>query len=370
MKRVLRFLREEAVLSIAVVLALLSAAVVPPDAAYLGYIDFDTLLLLFALMAVMAGFRQLGLFTRLGQGLLGRVHTTRQMTLLLVLLPFFFSMLITNDVALLTFVPFAVTVLNMAGERKLLLKVAVLQTVGANLGSMLTPMGNPQNLYLYARSGMSLLAFLALTGPYVLLSLLCLAVLAALPRSRAVSVTAEEAAAPLGRGGMILCTAGFLLCLGSVAKLLPPLYAAAAVAVGALVFDRRLLRRVDYALLGTFVAFFVFIGNMGRMEWFRALLDSVLLGREAVVAVAASQVVSNVPAALLLSGFTERWDALIVGCNLGGLGTLIASMASLISYKQVALAAPGGRKRYLLLFTACNVGLLSVLLGLYALLSL
>lgn len=130
------------------------------------------------------------------------------------------------------------------------------------------------------------------------------------------------------------------------------------------------LRRVDYALLGTFVAFFVFIGNMGRMEWFRALLDSVLLGREAVEAVAASQVVSNVPAVLLLSGFTERWDALIVGCNLGGLGTLIASMASLISYKQVALAAPGGRKRYLLLFTACNVGLLSMLLGLYALLSL
>ena len=363
-----RFLKGEVVLTVAVVLALLSAIAVPPDAAWAGYIDWDTLALLFSLMAVTKGLQQLGLFDALGAALLRRMATTRQMVLVLVFLPFVFSMLITNDVSLITFVPFALTVLHMAGQDRLVIPTVVLQTAAANLGSMLTPMGNPQNLYLYNCSGMSFGAFCALMLPYVVLSGVCIAVLGALPRS--VPVHADLPRTELGdKRKMALCAVGAVLCLGCIAKVLPPLGVAAVTAVVLILGDRKLLAKIDYSLLGTFIAFFIFIGNMGRIESFQNFLSGILAGHEVAVAVLASQVISNVPAALLLSGFTSDWSGLLIGTNLGGLGTLIASMASLISYKQLAREFPEKKKRYFLWFTVCNVALLLLLLLEYALLS-
>lgn len=361
LKRCLSFLRAEAVLCAALVLAAVSALAVPPDAAYADYIDWDTLLLLFSLMTVMAGFQKLGFFSRMGSRLLGWVSGTRRMLLVLVFLPFFCSMLITNDVALITFVPFAVTVLRMAEREDLLAPLVALQTVAANLGSMMTPMGNPQNLYLYAKSGMGLSAFLWLMLPYGLASGLCIGLLL-LPLGNAPTPRVSLETRPGNGRGLLCCAAGFALCMLAVGNVLPPAAAAAVVAAGALILDRNLLTRVDYALLGTFLGFFIFIGNMGRVEWFRALISHALTGHEELAAVLASQVISNVPAALLLSGFTDQWEPLIIGCNLGGLGTLIASMASLISYKQISVALPAQRKRYFKLFTACNLFLLVLLL--------
>ncbi len=360
-KRLLRFVRAETVLSVAVVLAVLSAFVVPPDAEYTGYIDWETLALLFSLMAVMKGFQQAGLFGCLGGRLLRRVRTSRGMLLVLVFLPFFFSMIVTNDVSLITFVPFAFTVLTMAGQRRLMIPLVVLQTVAANLGSMFTPMGNPQNLYLYGRAGMSFGALCGLMLPYVAISGVCLVILVLVQKSETIQhVQVDTAVARPGRLAVYL--AGFALCLLGIFDLVPPLAIAAVVAVYLLITDRHLLAQVDYSLLGTFVAFFVFIGNAGRIGPFRDFLVAALDGRVELVAVLASQVISNVPAALLLSGFTQDWPALIVGCNLGGLGTLIASMASLISYKQIVREAPQLRGKYFLWFTLCNVGLLLLLL--------
>lgn len=361
-RRVRDFIKGEVVLTAAVVLALLSAIAVPPDAGYAGYIDWDTLALLFSLMAVTKGLQMLGLFDALGAALLRRTATTRRMVLALVALPFFFSMLITNDVSLITFVPFALTVLRMAGQDRLVIPTVVLQTAAANLGSMLTPMGNPQNLYLYNRSGMDFGAFCALMLPYVALSGVCIGVLCVLPRS--VPVHTDLPSIELGdKRKMALFAVGGLLCLGCIAKLLPPLGVAALTAVVLLLIDRPLLTKIDYSLLGTFIAFFVFIGNMGRIESFQNFLSGILAGHEVAVAVLASQIISNVPAALLLSGYSSAWPQLIVGCNLGGLGTLIASMASLISYKLVAKQYPEKRPRYFLWFTLCNVGLLVLLLA-------
>ena len=361
LQRAKAFIKSEVVLTVAVVLAILSSIAVPPDAAWAGYIDWDTLALLFSLMAVTKGLQGLGLFDALGAALLRRMAATRQMVLVLVFLPFVFSMLITNDVSLITFVPFALTVLHMAGQDRLVIPTVVLQTAAANLGSMLTPMGNPQNLYLYNRSGMSFGAFCALMLPYVVLSGVCIAVLCVLPRS--VPVHTDLPATPLGdKRKMALCGVGALLCLGCIAKVLPPLGVAAATAVVLIIGDRPLLARIDYSLLGTFIAFFVFIGNMGRIESFQNFLSGILAGHEVAVAVLASQVISNVPAALLLSGYSSAWPQLIVGCNLGGLGTLIASMASLISYKLVAKQHPEMRPKYFVWFTLCNVGLLALLL--------
>ncbi len=357
------FAKAEAVLTVAAVLALASAFVVPPDKKYLDYIDFDTLLLLFALMAVMAGCQKLGVFSRIGNRLLSSIRSRRVMLLALVFLPFFFSMLITNDVALITFVPFGLIVLKLARQERLAVPLVVMQTVAANLGSMLTPMGNPQNLYLFAQSGLPLGEFLLIVLPYALVSALALLAAAFFTKNEPIEFApaSSDALSPSDKKRLAAYAALFAVCLASVAKLLPPWASALVVAAAFLLLDRSVFRKVDYALLGTFVGFFIFVGNMGRIESLRALLDELLVGREQAVAILASQVISNVPAALLLSGFTENYRALIVGTNLGGLGTLIASMASLISYKQVCREYPRLRGRYLLVFTAANIAMLLLL---------
>ena len=380
MTKLIRFIKQEAVLSVAAVLALLSAFFVPPDGAYLGYIDFRTLAILFSLMTVMAGLRQQGIFDRMGRALLALTGSTLQLVLVLVGLCFFGSMFITNDVSLLTFVPFTFVVLNSLGaeaRKKLILPVVCMQTIAANLGSMLTPIGNPQNLYLYGRSGMGMGAFVALMLPYTLASLALLA-------GWAVWLCRGGSPVRKGTGGPFLApqqsvaadgriiwmdAALFVVCLLAVVRVLPYPVAFGAVLAATLLADRATLGRVDYSLLLTFVAFFVFIGNLGRVEAFSDWLRQIIAGREVLVAVLASQVTSNVPAALLLSGFTQDVQALIIGTNLGGLGTLIASMASLISYQQIAREEPAGKGRYFALFTLSNLLFLAVLLALWAILA-
>mgnify|MGYP001124227258 FL=1 len=375
--RIKKILQQETVLTAAFVLAVVSALIVPPDEAYLGYIDWNTLLLLFSLMAVMAGFQKLGIFKAVGRRLLSKTRDTRQLLLVLVFLPFFFSMLITNDVALITFVPFAIIVLRLSQQEKLLVPLVVLRTRSANLGSMLTPMGNPQNLYLYAKSGISLTAFLQLMLPYTIASGLCLSAGILMIKKEALNplaLTADSFSKESAQGEstlpkFICYSVGFLLCLLCVAKLLAPIIAAAIILFFLLLTDSALLKKIDYSLLGTFVCFFVFIGNMGRIERFCTLLARLLTGHERIVAVLSSQIISNVPAALLLSGFTDKYPLLIVGTNLGGLGTLIASMASLISYKQVAREYPALKGKYFGSFTLANLVMLAVLLALSVFLS-
>ena len=367
MRNIFAFLKREAVLSVAWLLALASMALVPPDGGYRDYIDFDTLMLLFALMAVMAGLQQLGLFRRLGEALLARTATTRQLEGVLLFLPFFTSMAVTNDVALITFVPFALEVLRLAHREDRLIPVVVMQTIAANLGSMTTPIGNPQNLYLYAHYGLGLGVFFRTMLPLTLASALLLALFLLLGRSRPLSVPALGRSTQAIGPGLWLYLLLFLLCLGAVAKLMPVWAVFLMVLAALLLADRRVLGKVDYSLLLTFVGFFLFVGNLGRLPAFRTLFQGLLTGHEVLCAVLASQVISNVPAALLLSGFTDNGQALLVGTNLGGLGTLIASMASLISFKQIARAYPRLRGQYLLRFTLANVVFLLALLAVYIL---
>ena len=245
--------------------------------------------------------------------------------------------------------------------------VVTLMTIAANLGSMLTPIGNPQNLYLYTASGRSFLSFVGLMLPYTLFAaaLLATVILCACPNPK-ISVALTEKQKRLPAKPLVLYSVLFFLCLLTVVKLIPATVLFPVVVAVLLIFNRKLLLKVDYSLLLTFAAFFVFVGNMGRVPALHAFILQVVTGHEQTVAIAVSQIISNVPAALLLSGFTENTDALIIGTNLGGLGTLIASMASLISYKQIALQYGAQKKRYLLLFTLWNVLFLAALLLLSA----
>lgn len=373
MKKFIEFFKAETVLAIALLLAVVSMFIVLPDAQYVEYIDFRTLSILFCLMAVMVGMQEVGLFRFTAEKLLVKVKNTTQLVLILVLLCFFFSMLITNDVALITFVPFTFIVLGMLGtevEKGLIIPVVVFQTIGANLGSMLTPMGNPQNLYLYGKSGMGLLNFLGLMLPYTALSLillvLCSVFLGKKSGQGKIAVVLKEKTLlkgkekALARYGLL-----FAVSLLAVAHVLDYRICLAVVLAAFLIWDRALLKRVDYALLLTFIGFFVFIGNMGRVPFFNDLLQKLVAGNEVVTSVISSQVISNVPAALLLSGFTDNVQGLIVGTNLGGLGTLIASMASLISYKYIAKENKCSKGAYFGYFTVANVAFLVMLMALW-----
>ncbi len=362
--RILDFIKKETILTIALLLAVVSMFIIPPSAAYADYIDWNTILLLFNLMAFVAGFQKLGVFSLIGSALLKKIHTSRQLALILIFLPFFFSMLITNDVALITFVPFALIVLRLSGKEQILLPVVVLQTLAANLGSMLMPMGNPQNLYLYTLSGMSLAAFIKLMLPLFLLAAVILLLAVFFIKNTPVEiVTASSDKAKLAVPSLFSYGILLILCLLCVLKYFPPIWLTGIICLYLVIRDRGIFPKIDYSLLATFIGFFIFIGNISQIESFRAALQGIIASHEIPVAILSSQIISNVPAALLLSGFTNRYADLIIGANLGGLGTLIASMASLISYKQIAREYPDKRLPYLGLFTAANLIMLGILYG-------
>ena len=369
MKKVWDWCKREVVLCIAIVLAVVSAFFVHPDKGYIEYIDFRTLAILFCLMAVMAGLQKIGTFRFVAEKLLERVKNIKGLIFILVMLCFVFSMLITNDVALITFVPFTFIVLKMILDDKaemLIVPVVVMQTIAANLGSMLTPIGNPQNLYLYGKSGISFVDFIILMLPYtavafVLLGIWC--VILPYKGSKTCQLNLQEKTSLSSAKGALLVYAGlFLFCILTVAHIIPYFITLLLVIIVLCIMDKEVLGKVDYSLLFTFVGFFVFVGNVGRIPEFHHFIQQIINGNEVVTSVVASQFMSNVPAALLLSRFTDKYSLLIVGTNLGGLGTLIASMASLISFKYIGKEYKHLRGKYLLCFTLSNVLFLAVFL--------
>lgn len=353
MDRIQKFIKKELVLVLAVLAAAVSMVFVPPSVNYITYIDFSVLGILFCLMVVVAGFLKTGLFDFLSEKLLSRFEDTKKISAILVLLCFFSAMLITNDVALLTFVPLTITILG-ALPPKQLIAVLVLESVAANLGSMLTPIGNPQNLYLYSFYSMEIGAFMRTVLPLGIFSLfLVFCGVLLLGNSKITSLTPK--AATLDRRGLLLYLLLFALCILSVLRLLDYRLCVLITVAVLMVFERGLLLRVDYALLCTFVAFFIFVGNLGSIAPIRAALSVLTTGRELFMGIALSQLISNVPAAIMLSAFTTNAEALLMGVNIGGLGTLIASLASLICYKLYLKSENPKPGLFLLIFTVINV---------------
>lgn len=363
--KIISFIKKEIVLCIVAVLAIISMIAVPPSAEYIEYIDFHTLALLFSLMTVMAGFSDSGFFTYCARSLLKRTKSVRSVGAVLIMLCFFTSMAVTNDVALITFVPFAIEVLSRANKKHAILITVVLQTVAANLGSMLTPIGNPQNLYLYTLSGMSGGELMMTMLPYTAISLVLICVSLMLIKSERI----EKDKSDIGKAdikGVIFCFALFLVCMMTVAGIIGSSVTVAAVLAAVLIFNRKLIAKVDYSLLLTFVGFFILIGNIKNINAVNEWLQSVISGNELITAVVSSQIISNVPAAVLLSGFSDNFKVIMIGADIGGLGTMIASMASLISYKYFVNYMPDKKGRYLAVFTAVNIIFLMFLLGAYA----
>ena len=279
----------------------------------------------------------------------------KALSMALVMLPFFCSMLVTNDVALITFVPFALLILGIAERRELAIRVVVLQTIAANLGSMATPVGNPQNLFLYANYELSPGEFFAVVIPVSVISLVGLVAAVLFNRSGTVVISLKSREELKNRRALAVYVGLFVLCLFSVFRVIPYWATTIAVVSGFCIVSPRLLKRVDYCLLMTFVCFFVFAGNLAQIPGVSDWLRSTLSEGAMLPSVISSQVISNVPAAVLLAGFTDNWKGLLLGTNIGGLGTPVASLASLISLK-LYLREPDSRPgKYLAVFMAANV---------------
>lgn len=365
MTKLKHFFKNEIVLIVSFVLAVASMFVVTPNKGYADYIDYKTLALLFCLMAVVAGVNSLGVFAFCAKKLLSKTKTLKGLGLTLSLLCFFSSMVITNDVALITFVPFTIVALKMSSNQKAIIPLVVIETVAANLGSMLTPIGNPQNLYLFSFFEMGAGEFLKAILPYALLSFVLVIVSTLfLGGGKIKSAVTDGKNQQFNKKLLAIYGILFALSLLTVFSVIPYYITLGITVVSFLIADIKTLRKIDYSLLLTFVFLFVFIGNLGEIPSINAFLKSIVTGNEVFVGIVASQVFSNVPAALLLSGFTNNASDLLVGVNLGGLGTLIASMASLISFKFIA-KEDVKTSRYILLFTIVNVLFLAANVLLY-----
>lgn len=352
-KKLKSLVKDDTVLLIATLLAILSSIIIHPDMEYISYINYRVLAILMGLMVVMAGFKRMGVFTAVARGLLKLTGSVHSSAMVLVMLCFFFSMAITNDVALISFVPLTLEMLRLLDREDLAIKIVALQTVAANLGSMATPIGNPQNLYLYDLMGVSFGAFvkLMLVPTSVSLVFLVIAIFVSIKNEKLVT-SGIKSKEKLPLRNLIIFIVLFVINLLTVLGVLHFMVSLIITVLVAFILDKESLE-IDYALLLTFVMFFIFIGNMQRMEPIVKALNTLVAGKELEVGILFSQVISNVPAAMLLSPFSSSLTGLLYGVSLGGLGTLIASMASLISYKYIAKSKSSkiSTSKYLFYFT-------------------
>ena len=359
---ILDFFHKNAVMTVALIAALLTSIIVPPDAEYLGYFDLKTLTCLFCVLAVVCALKNIRFFYTLAQQIVQCFKNLRLCVLALVYITFIGSMLIANDMALLTFLPLGFFILNCTGKQKLMAFTFIMQNIAANLGGMLTPFGNPQNLYLYSHFNIPNAEFLAIMAPPFALATVMIVVccLVFVPSEKIAVAEGEDMKLPVQRTALYLAL--FVLSIAIVFRTIPYWVGLIVIPAVLMFADRKALKQVDYPLLLTFVCFFIFAGNMGRMEGVRALF-SALLDRSVLLFSALScQCISNVPSAILLSQFTDNYRELLLGVNIGGAGTLIASLASLITFREYVAHNPGKSGSYILRFSAFNFAVLGVLL--------
>lgn len=330
--RIIDFFKEETIFAISLALAIVSCFFVLPSSNYLNYINWETILLLFLIMLIVELLKNFSVFEILVRKLLLKVQSTRGLVFILIFTCFFSSIFLTNDVSLIIFVPFTLLVLKKIDRLDLAIFSVSIQIIAANVGCMVLPIGAPHNIVMYTVSHIPFLSFFMVLLPYIIVSTVFLFLLLFLVPNDNVNLQNFEK----------------------------------------IDFDRsnlfkKAIMGVDYYLLLTFIALFILIGNLQNIPLFNSLFAKFIIGNEVLWGALASQIISNVPAAILLSGFSTNFEAIIVGINIGGFGTLIASMANVISYKIIIREHAEFKMRYLIVFTVLNLILLILLLGVYTL---
>ena len=332
MNKLIDFFKKEIVFSISIILAVISCFFVHPSFNYFAYINWQTIVLLFSIMLVVEILKNLAVFEALSHKLLVRISNTRQLVLFLVFICFLSSIFITNDVSLIIFVPFSILLLKKVNRIDLIIFAVSLETIAANIGCMILPIGAPHNIVMYTVSNISFQSFFLILLPYIIVSIMFLL-------------------------GLLLFISKDKITLPEMDNL----------KFSRKNFFKRVLFGVDYYLLLTFIALFVLIGNLENISFLNSLFKTWIVGNEVLCGVISSQIISNVPSAMLLNGFSSNYESIIIGINIGGFGTLIASMANLISYNILVKEYNEFKINYLLVFTILNVVLLAILFGVYIL---
>ena len=357
-----KFTKTNAVMFIAFFAAVVTSFFVPPDAEYLGYFDFRTLTCLFCVLAVVCALKNINFFYMLARKIIRLFKNTRMSILALVYITFLGSMLIANDMALLTFLPLGYYVLASTNKKKYMAFTFIMQNIAANLGGMLTPFGNPQNLYLYSKYEIDNFEFMGIMAPAFTLSVALITLCCFIFVKKEPLLISDEKLR-LEPKRTLLYLALFALSIVIVFRGIPYWIGLIIVPPVLIFADRKALKAVDYGLLFTFVFFFIFAGNMARIEAVRNLFSFLLEKSTLVFSILSCQVISNVPSAILLSQFTGNYQELLVGVNIGGVGTLISSLASLITFREYVKHNPGKTGYYIAMFSAFNFGFLIILTG-------
>ena len=358
--KVTGFIRKNVVMVVAMVAAIVTCFFIPPDRNYIDYFDVKTLTCLFCVLAVVCALKNVQFFYILAKKIVQFFKNARASILALVYITFIGSMLIANDMALLTFLPLGLFVLSSTGKSKFMAFTFIMQNIAANLGGMLTPFGNPQNLYLYTKFNIPTMEFMQIMAPPFVVAVLLITVCCILfVKPEPLEMKDEPVSLPVGRTAVYLGL--FALSIAIVFRGIPYWIGLIVIPIALIFMDRKALKMVDYPLLLTFVFFFVFSGNMARINVVKNVFSMLLQKSTFLFSVLSCQVISNVPSAILLSQFTENYRELLLGVNIGGVGTLIASLASLITFREYTKQNKGKTGYYVLLFSAFNFGFLIVL---------
>ncbi len=354
------FIKKNAVMCIALLAAAITCFFVPPDKEYFGYFDYKTLTCLFCVLAVVCALKNISFFYILARKIVQLFKTARISILVLVYITFIGSKLIANDMALLTFLPLGLFALTATGMQKYMAFTFIMQNIAANLGGMLTPFGNPQNLYLYNFFKIPNLEFMGIVAPPFILAV-ALITICCLIFVRSEPLILDDEKVILDPKKTVLYLALFALSIVIVFRGIPYWVGLIVIPPVLLIVDRKALAMVDYPLLLTFVFFFIFAGNKARIDVIRDFFSMLLEKNTLIFSTLSCQVISNVPSAILLSQFTGNYADLLVGVNIGGVGTLIASLASLITFREYTKHNPGKTAKYIGLFSAFNFGFLIVM---------
>ncbi len=356
------FIKKNAVMVIALVAAVVTSVIIPPDAQYAAYFDLKTLACLFCVLAVVCALKNIYFFYMLARKIVRFFKNAKMAVLALVYITFIGSMLIANDMALLTFLPLGYFVLSTTGKEKYMAFTFIMQNIAANLGGMLTPFGNPQNLYLYSSFDIPNLEFMGIMAPPFVLSVILITACCVI-FVKAEPLELDDLRIVLNPWKTLLYMLLFALSIAIVFRGIPYWIGLVVIPVVLLLVDRKALKAVDYPLLLTFVFFFIFAGNMARIEEVRMFFSSLLDKSTLLFSILSCQIISNVPSAILLSQFTHNYTDLLVGVNIGGVGTLISSLASLITFREYVKHNPGKSGYYIAVFSAFNFTFLLILTG-------
>lgn len=360
-EKIINFIKSEVVLSVAIILAIITCFFVPPDKEYLGYFDYSTLICLFCMLAVVAGLKSTNVFELISRKLIGLFHTRRAVIYALVFGTFFFDMIVANDMSLITFLPLTYIVLHSTKNDKYLAFTFIMQTIAANMGGMITPYGNPQNLYLYSYYNINTTEFFSILLIQSITVAVLLWICCAFIHNEPLKLR-KNSKIIISKKELYIYSILFILVILSIFRVIPYLITLAIVVLTILIVDRKMFKQIDYALIATFFVFFIFSGNIARIPAIKEFISEIVVKNTLLAGIVSCQFISNVPTAIFLSKFTTNYRELLISVNIGSLGILISSLASLITLKEFLKHQPKNFWKYLIMYTIFNTLFLVVLL--------